>query len=500
MKKTVIMLLMIGVGLSSCDFLDVQPSNARTTKDLESVKQVLGSWQNVFKNYPGSTPAEYIGIPKPWVTNYRSTTYIQYVNNWTFNAYNSSSTDLAYSEIRVLDWTVINTSDWAKYYELVGFMNLILADALQAEGDDEAMRDYIRGEALIQRAYYLFKLLQLYGDYHDDKLGIPVYLEIYDSYLDADLGRKSHTQVYKQILDDLEKVETLLSRTEPRSSYNTMYDREVLYRLIAQVYLFKGGSPAGEPADWTKAVKYADLAIAGKEPQTIDQVTTALQGQAMASLTTTKPEILLSFNEDARMAMFGLFPYPRVASWNFSLDKWNALYENNDRRKKEWFLASNKWSTPIVDIVASDLNAVATCKFKVGASYQNIVALFRLSEQFLIKAEALARSGNMPEAITVLDRWKASRYSDANYTIPTDAAAYIQEVWKERQREFVLESDINWLDMKRFNATESRTVKGVTYNLGGADAWKYNFRIPDSELLNNKQLQQNPGWENVNAM
>ena len=460
MKKIAIILLMIGAGFSSCDFLDVQPSNARTTKDLESVKQVLGSWLNVLKNYPGGAPAEYIGIPKPWIPNYRSTTYIQYVNNWTFNTYNNSATDLDYSVIRVLDWTVINTNDWTRYYELVGFMNLILADALQAEGNDEAMRDYIRGEALIQRAYYLFKLLQLYGDYHDNELGIPVYLEIYGSYLDTDLGRKSHTQVYKQILDDLKETETLLSRTDPRSSYNAMYDRDVLYRLTAQIYLFKGGSPAGEPADWTKAGEYADLAIAGKAPQTIDQVTTALQGQAVTTITTAKPEILLSFNESALYAQYGLFPYPRDASWNFSLDKWNALYENNDRRKKEWFLVSTKWPTPVEDIAAADLNA-GIYKFKVNASYQNAVALFRLSEQFLIKAEALARSGDMPGAIIVLDQWKASRYADASYTIPSDAAAYIQEVWKERQREFVLESDINWLDMKRFNATESRTVKGA---------------------------------------
>ena len=58
----------------------------------------------------------------------------------------------------------------------------------------------IKGEALTIRAFYIFKLLQLFAPYDNNELGIPLNLdpEVIDG-----TNRLSQQEVYKQIIGDL---------------------------------------------------------------------------------------------------------------------------------------------------------------------------------------------------------------------------------------------------------------------------------------------------------
>ena len=116
-----------------------------------------------------------------------------------------------------------------------------------------------------------------------------------------------------------------------------------------------------------------------------------------------------------------------------------------------------------------------------------------MAETFLIQAEALAMQDRIEEARIILDRFKSARYK-STYTIPTEKEALLQDIYRERRKEFVAEGDYGWLDMKRLGLKAERTIGGITFKLEGEGDYRYAFPIPQSEIDNNKEIRQNPGW------
>ena len=72
--------------------------------------------------------------------------------------------------------------------------------------------------------------------------------------------------------------------------------------------------------------------------------------------------------------------------------------------------------------------------------------------------------------------------------------ALLQDIYRERRKEFVAEGDYGWLDMKRLGLKAERTIGGITFKLEGEGDYRYAFPIPQSEIDNNKEIRQNPGW------
>ena len=66
----------------------------------------------------------------------------------------------------------------------------------------------------------------------------------------------------------------------------------------------------------------------------------------------------------------------------------------------------------------------------------------------------------------------------------------------ERTREFYQEGDFRWLDMKRLGVRVERVVNNERHVLE-PDDFRYTFPIPAREMEHNKNMQQNPGWENI---
>ena len=99
----------------------------------------------------------------------------------------------------------------------------------------------------------------------------------------------------------------------------------------------------------------------------------------------------------------------------------------------------------------------------------------------------------LAEARDVLDRFKSCRYTNS-YVVPEDKEALLQDIYRERKKEFLAELDYAWLDMKRLGVEMERTVGGQTFKLNGADDYRYAFPIPTYELENNKEMVQNPEW------
>lgn len=471
-------------------YLQYTPADTRFLIDMPSIKQTLASYLYNFQRN-----AKFVGdAPGPWLRDcYYSSTYFEYADVWSFSNLDAKSSALTENEKRLAGRVKLNNPEWASHYAIVGFMNLIIAEGLKTK-DNEEMKNYVVGEALIHRAFSLFKLLQYYSPVDDPALGIPINTSIDANYKDLDLSRKSQKEVFDCIIKDLTDAESRINKTLPRASYNILYNYDVIYRLLAQTYHWYA-STTGSNEDWAQAAKYADLAIndqkaaAGALPQDLATLKRLCFTASVVTGTISTegyPESIFNMNEMS--AEFS-------TNYGYKFDLWNSLYKDNDLRKRAWFLASNKQTTPIADLTPTDLNPVAN-KLASLSIYRKFPA-FRLSEQYLIWIEALAHT-DFDKAKTVLKTWQSRRYSGnaSDYYTPGSVHDLVNEVLKERKREFILEGDMIWLDMKRTHTSETRVVQGKQFELVGND-WKYQFMIPASETEKNPGIKQNPGWSDV---
>ena len=110
---------------------------------------------------------------------------------------------------------------------------MIIEGIKTAEGDDERLRDYVQGEALVWRAYSYFKLLQYFSPYKQDEYGVPVYLKPYEDPGNAMPKRETQTNVYKRILMDCQEALDLMERT-PSTTWNCAYNPRFLHGMLSR--------------------------------------------------------------------------------------------------------------------------------------------------------------------------------------------------------------------------------------------------------------------------
>ena len=107
------------------------------------------------------------------------------------------------------------------------------------------------------------------------------------------------------------------------------------------------------------------------------------------------------------------------------------------------------------------------------------------------------RQGNEEGARMLLDEFKRSKIPGYMGDFDGDVLA---EILKERRKEFILEEQMRWLDMKRLGVSVSREASddeslGLKVYTLDANDYRYTLPIPlDSELQYNN-IQQNPGWK-----
>jgi hypothetical protein len=162
-------------------------------------------------------------------------------------------------------------------------------------------------------------------------------------------------------------------------------------------------------------------------------------------------------------------------------------FEPNDLRRTHW----------IDSISLGGVIYYWPYKYKVlvgtGGNPTEAETVLRLSEQYLIRAEAEAQLGNLPQAITDLNVVRA-RAGLPNLTSSLPQQAVLDAIALERQVELFTEWGERWLDLKR-TGTINTVMSGVA-PLKGA-TWNPNWvlwPLPETALAANAALVQNPGY------
>lgn len=478
----------------SCDkFLELKPENIQIVRTVEDYRDILASYMRLLKTV-NPTQERVLGGSYQYplfdissVFAFRTGELI--VNEKHAEYYNASLGEYTNIAVEKMTWMESANDCWNRYYTFLGPINMIISGISTADGRDEQLRDYVKGEALAWRAYSYFKLLQYYSPYKQNEYGVPVYLKPYEKPEYAMPERKTQTDVYKQILSDCQEIITLMKRT-PSTTWNCAYEPHFIYGMLASIYCYKAMGAAAEATDWQNALTYADKALAGRTFVRDQEIYTAMfDGTVQQAFTNDEFYLRLIDGKNATIANFSASYCQRTSSGEASPNpdmEFYARYKEDDVRKKTFFKTKTDGSIINDKYNLSLVNAIL--------SRAGIIMFFRTAEIQLIKAEALFRTGKTSEAREALNAFKKGRYVDieGSYT----ESDLLNEILKERKLEFYHEGDVWWLDLKRTGARLERVVNGTLYVLE-ADDFRYNFPIPQSEMNVNKNMVQNPGWDKM---
>jgi hypothetical protein len=118
---------------------------------------------------------------------------------------------------------------------------------------------------------------------------------------------------------------------------------------------------------------------------------------------------------------------------------------------------------------------------------------FRLSEVYLMKAEAIVRSGGTVANARTILKEVMTKAEVTNFTAVDNAAtpdAMLEQIWLETARNLTGEDGQEWLALLRLPFEKVKELKPLI-----TDKIQYILPVPRTELLNNPEFgDQNPGY------
>ena len=364
------------------------------------------------------------------------------------------------------DHTMVATNTLVQSFWNGSYTEIYAANAMieglsnsTAIGEDDKQR--LMGEALFIRAYIHFYLVNVFGD-------VP-YVTTTDYTINTSVAKIPQEQVWQNIIADLTQAEELLPEDYP-SSEHVRVNKGVANALLARVFLYT--------EDWTSAKSKATTVIENPLYSWEENLDNEFLKESTATIWSLHPGYSGLNAKDARTFIFeDSAPYLSALNESFV-----ATFETGDQRKVAWVKT------------VTDGTGTWYCPFKYRKNFytgisEEYTILFRLAEQYLIRAEASAHLGAIADAQNDINKIRNRAglpNTDANTTETLFSA-----ITQERKIELFSEQGHRWFDLKR-------TGKAAEVLSPIKSAWQSTdilLPIPQAELLLNGNLApQNPGY------
>jgi tetratricopeptide (TPR) repeat protein len=450
-KYTLSLLLIFSVLLfGSCNnILDLSPqqsvSNDVAVVDLKSAKAALaGAYDKLQSdNYYGSEFVAAIYLAGNDVTWSGSLNYYRAFNDHSYQS----------------DNTTINTI-WYAIYSALNEANQVIdkTSILSSDVISDSEKNRIVGEAYFIRALSLFDLGRTFGN-------VPIITKGTVTVHDFD-GVKQSTQdkVYAQVIADLQTALPLLPETVDRNRVT----KNTVRALLARVYLYT--------ENWDKAEEYASLLISDTSNYELVDYSSFFKSKA------TKEsifELLYTTSDKNTHSTYWLSSASGGRhEWAPSDTIFNLLNDATVGGARK--------------ALVSDLSTSTNPKFYVGNLYWRTTGddpayILRISEQYLIRAEARAKK-SVPDLEGAISDLNAVRQRAQIPSFPTSGLSQsdiILAIENENRMEFPFEAH-RWFDLTR--TKRAGTVLGVT------DTKKWIFPIPYDDIQADDDLVQNPSY------
>jgi starch-binding outer membrane protein, SusD/RagB family len=441
--------------LNSCKkFVEVKPPIDRLTSE------------KVFESEAAANSAV-LGIysqmlyPEPYLTCGAMTIYTGlYADELvTSNSFSASETQFADNSVKANN-SIIYFNVWQKAFKYIYQSNACIEGLANSTKVPANARDQLIGEVLFIRSFIYFYLTNLFGE-------VPLVLKT-DFKDNARLPRIAQSKIYDQIKKDLIQAAALMGEDYVAGGHSRP-NRFAAISLLARVYLYTG--------DWKSAALAAGQVINSGHYTLLDDLTQVFLFNSPEAIWQLYP--VGGYFNTTEGIYFVPFASTVIPSY-FLTDTIVHSFDSADRRLSAWTgineIATKKYFYPY--------------KYKVGYTGDIIESyvMLRYAELFLIRAEANAQLDLLQDAVADINiiRERAGVFP-VNLNTKSQVLLILQQ---ERLHELFAEWGHRWFDLRR-------TGKANEILTSQKPGWSANdtlFPIPQSEILLNPALTQNPGF------
>lgn len=467
MKNNLILIMLSLFVLTSCE--DTLDSRLSTSVEADEVVTDVESLNIV-------THGTYSLLADPDVIN-RSLLLIPELlsDNAQINSFDNAGRYLDYDNYTVASNDTYASNTWDDLYRIVVQTSIIIRQADKTEfleSNQEEANHYV-GEAYTLRALALFYLQRFYAqpyNYSSDAShpGVPLPdFELVGGVEIIDPPRSTTAQVYSQIVNDLNTATSLLE--EEGDPYRITLN--AAKALLARTYL--------NMENWEAA---RDMAI-----EVIESPKHSLLGTeeysdswALDANSETIFSVVNNLTDNSGSNSLGYFYLGYEDA--FATEDLVSTLDDNDVRK-ELYPYSEEYENFMVT------------KYPKSDNQDDNIQLIRLSEVYLIKAEAHARLNETGEAQDALDAIRQRANPQAAATTAT-GDALIQTILEERRKELAFEG-FRLFDLARTGTSFTKFRQDASDIQVDAPSNLTILPIPLNEINRNpniNQENQNPGY------
>ncbi|HVU56065.1 MAG TPA: RagB/SusD family nutrient uptake outer membrane protein [Puia sp.] len=329
----------------------------------------------------------------------------------------------------------------------------------------DSARNELLGEAFFVRGLVYFYLVNLFGD-------LPLVTST--NYEVNNLKPRLPAEIiYLQIIFDLQHAEQLLPDmyiTHGTTDGERVRPNKATARaLLARVYLYQ--------QQWELAAQEASAVISDPAYHLETDLDKVFQSSSNEAIWELQPVYGNTCTVEASL----FIPSGAAVRPTYVLTSWlQNSFEPGDRRLSNW---TGVYSDTTSLLYPSKYKAVNTSSSRV--EYNTV---FRLAEQYLIRAEARAHMGDTTGAAADVNMIR--QRAGLSGIGPTDGAHLLTIIGHERQVEFFAEWGQRWLDLKRTG--QAGTI--LRSEKPGWDPRAELYPIPYADLLHDPNLMQNAGY------
>ena len=367
------------------------------------------------------------------------------------------------------DRIILNQADERTYYGQyagISTFNLIIENALTTTEATEDQKRVVWAEAKILRAMSYYNLVNFYADTYvastaSTKLSVPL---ITSADINAPSKQVAIQEMYDFILADVKDALPYL----PKVSQTPLHPNlGAGYAFYSRVYL--------QMNNYTEALKYADLALS-ENSSLYDWTAYYNENKDIIeipnSYTTTPSPMGYDYVENYTYR-HGTRTYLSTEV-SIPVDRAQRFETGDSRFLSRWKIRTVGAETYYRRTLSGMFN------------YGGITTV----EVYLIKAECLARAGQLNEAMDILNTVRKTRILPASYQdiAATDKTTALNAIFKTKNNELIL-TLIPFADARRLNAegtykvSFSKVDAGVTYSLS-SDSHMWTMPFPQGATKN----------------
>lgn len=392
--------------------------------------------------------------------------------------------------------SIVDLSNWTTFYRAIVQSNLVLSKIPTIPDSQFSTypKEHYLGEAYFLRSFLFFYVSRVWGD-------APLQLEAVSQ---KPLARAPMDSVVNQAIRDCRKAIPMLSwkNTDNEATVRAVRaTRGAAYTLLSEMYMWK--KEYGKALEASKAVMDS-LAFSGYDLmplQTAEDNDVIFNGRTREGifefdLSDEFGEVPLNTSQGGgAIANIALCYPPYVPEYlqsalSIELDTLNSLFpaENPDRRRTLWFDPENTYNgnvTPIFIKYKNRSSVQGTTKYPC---YEDNVIVFRLGGFLLLRAEALANTGNTAEAIDLLDQVRERAGATLYDAKEGDVLSVICQ---ERRKELIGEGHV-WFDMVRNGRL--MLYRSTIYNESSLQDGAWTWPVDPQSFITNPLLVQMTYW------